>query len=206
MPLRRSSATTTIAFWSGRSSSRRDLAAQRDHPGAGRPQYRAGDCRCGAGGHADDPDGILVVMPSDHAISDEERLRRGRAAGGQSGSRRQARAVRHQAGRPAHRYGYIQQGAPLDGFDGQPLRSRLSPRSPMPATAQRYLDEGGYFWNSGIVRLRRARLPGRAARLAPAVVDAARNALGWRQARPGLSAPRRGGLCQGARTSPSTMP
>ena len=47
----------------------------------------------------EDPHGVLAVMPSDHVIKDERRIRRRRAPGRRSRRGRQAGAVRHRARR-----------------------------------------------------------------------------------------------------------
>jgi len=124
-----------------------------------------------------DPDGILVVMPSDHAIQDEARF---------------VEAVRLAANVAAHgklvlfgikptsprtEYGYIRQGAALDGFSGRAFTVAAFAEKPDAATAQRYLDEGGYFWNSGLFVFSAQAFIREADRLAPEVVNAARSAL-----------------------------
>ena len=124
----------------------------------------------------EDPEAVLVVMPSDHVIRDELRF---------------AAAV-HQAGAiaaagklvlfgiapdaPHTGYGYIRRGAPLAGFDGAFTVAGFTEK-PNRATATEYLAAGGYDWNSGIFVLGARTFLSELERLEPAILDAARRAL-----------------------------
>lgn len=98
----------------------------------------------------DDP--VLLVMPADHVVTD--------AAAFQSGVLQAARLA--QAGaivtfgitpdRPETGYGYIQAGAALDVGDARAIARFVE--KPDRATAGGYLQEGNYFWNSGLFVLR----------------------------------------------------
>ena len=124
-----------------------------------------------------DPDGVLVVMPSDHAIQDEAcfveavRLAANVAALGK------LVLFGIKPTSPRTEYGYIRQGSALDGFDGRAYAVAAFAEKPDAATAQRYLDAGDYFWNSGLFVFSAQTFLSEAVRLAPDVVDAARNAL-----------------------------
>ncbi len=78
---------------------------------------------------------------------------------------------------PRTEYGYIRQGAALDGFDGQAFAVAAFAEKPDADTAQRYLDEGDYFWNSGLFVFGARAFLSEASRAAPDVVEAARHAL-----------------------------
>jgi mannose-1-phosphate guanylyltransferase len=100
---------------------------------------------------AEDPHGVLAVLPADHHIPD--------AAAFARAMRRSARAAR-EAGvlvtlgvkptRPDTGYGYIQPGAPVGkAFAGLHLVKRFVEK-PDAARARRYLRRGDYLWNAGI--------------------------------------------------------
>lgn len=91
-------------------------------------------------------DALVLLVPSDHVIAD--------TAGFQAAIARAAPFARERIvtfgitpDRPATGYGYIKRGAPLgDGvFAVESFREK-----PDAATAQTYLDAGGYAWNAGI--------------------------------------------------------
>ncbi|WP_087691052.1 MULTISPECIES: mannose-1-phosphate guanylyltransferase/mannose-6-phosphate isomerase [unclassified Pandoraea] len=99
----------------------------------------------------DDP--VMIVAPSDHAISD-------RAAFVQT--LRRAIAEAHDGAvvtlgvtpdRPETGFGYICT-APADGAVTGALPVERFVEKPNAENAQRYLDEGNYFWNSGMVVVR----------------------------------------------------
>ena len=98
-----------------------------------------------------DPDGVLAVMPSDHAIKDENgfvaAVRRAAdvAAAGKLVLFGIAPALPHTG------YGYIHRGAPLTNFDDVFAVSAFKEK-PNRATAESYLAAGGFYWNSGIFR------------------------------------------------------
>jgi len=124
----------------------------------------------------DDPAGILVVMPSDHVIGDEQRF---------VAAARQAAEIAASgrlvlfgiAPRTPHTgYGYIRRGAPLPGFEGA-FAVAAFVEKPDRETAEGYLASGGYDWNSGIFVLGARAFLAELERLEPAVLAAARNAL-----------------------------
>ncbi len=56
--------------------------------------------------------------------------------------------------RPETGYGYIKQGPPLDAA-GSGFQAARFMEKPDASRAQDFLDEGGYYWNSGIFLFRR---------------------------------------------------
>ncbi len=124
----------------------------------------------------DDPDAVIVVMPSDHIIADgtafTEAVRK--AAAVAAGGRLVLFGIRPSG--PHTGYGYIKQGAPLPGFDDAFSVVRFTEK-PDPATAAAYLAEGGYTWNSGIFVLHARTFLAELGRLAPAILSAARAAV-----------------------------
>lgn len=124
-----------------------------------------------------DPGGVIVLLPSDHVIADAESF-----AGAVAVAERAAAAGRlvtfgMTPSAPETGYGYIQRGAAIDGAPGA-YRVLRFVEKPDGATASRYLEEGGYFWNSGMFVFRADALIEDMGRHAPQVLAAARDALG----------------------------
>jgi mannose-1-phosphate guanylyltransferase/mannose-6-phosphate isomerase len=124
----------------------------------------------------DDPSGILVVMPSDHFIKDEA---------GFVAAIRQAAEVAETGklvllgiapDRPHTGYGYIRRGPPLPGFPHAHVVEAFTEK-PDAAVAAGYVHAGTYSWNSGIFVFRAGTYLDELARLAPAILEPAKQAL-----------------------------
>ena len=124
----------------------------------------------------EDPEAILVVMPSDHVIRDEDGFRAAvkTAAEVAAGGRLVLFGITPDS--PHTGYGYIRRGAPLEGGDGG-YRVDAFCEKPDRARAQQYLDAGGYLWNSGIFVLSAETYLNELKALAPEIYEAAREAL-----------------------------
>ena len=96
-----------------------------------------------------DPDGVLAVMPSDHAIKDEKGFVAAvhRAAEVAAAGKLVLFGVAPTS--PHTGYGYIHRGAPLANFDGAFAVNAFTEK-PNRQTAEGYLATGEYYWNSGI--------------------------------------------------------
>ena len=146
----------------------------------------------------EDPAGIVVLMPSDHAIKDEPGFLSAVRPRRRGGAHRQARAVRHRAERAAHRLRLHPPRRPAGG-----LRRRLCRRSlhgeAGPADGSRLLRSPHVFLEQRHLRLRRARLPGRAR--PPRALHPGRRPPGARRSAggPGLPPARAGGVRASAR-------
>ncbi|MCG6538128.1 MAG: mannose-1-phosphate guanylyltransferase, partial [Syntrophales bacterium LBB04] len=103
----------------------------------------------------DEPaDQVMAVFPADHFIRDQESLLKALELGAAWARRGQLVTFGIPPTRPETGYGYIEQGAALDG-DGQVFRvSRFIEKPPLDR-ARTFLDSGGYYWNSGIFVFRR---------------------------------------------------
>lgn len=103
---------------------------------------------------ARDADAVLLVMPSDHLIQNtaafHDAIARAQAAVAATGGL--ATFGIHPT-RPETGYGYIQRGAPLNGHEGC-FRVARFVEKPDSETAQSYLAQGGYDWNSGMFLFR----------------------------------------------------
>ncbi len=124
---------------------------------------------------ASDPDAVLLVLPADHLIADP------------AGFHEAVREAAAHAGKghlvtfgivptaPETGYGYIRQGAALEGSSARAIDRFVE--KPDLATAQGYVASGEYFWNSGMFVFRADAVLAELERFAPAIVQACRNSL-----------------------------
>jgi mannose-1-phosphate guanylyltransferase/mannose-6-phosphate isomerase len=119
-------------------------------------------------------DALLLVMPSDHLITDVEAFAEsvGRAALAASEGGLVTFGIRPTA--PETGYGYIQAPGVPDGAPAAPVRSFVE--KPDADTAQRYLDSGDYFWNSGMFVFGARAYLDELARFEPAMLETVRRA------------------------------
>ncbi len=99
-------------------------------------------------------DCLLGVFPADHYIRDQESLLKGLDIGAIWAQKGYLVTFGIPPTRPETGYGYIKQGSPLDE-QGSAYRSLRFMEKPDLARAQAFLQEGGYYWNSGIFMFRR---------------------------------------------------
>ena len=118
----------------------------------------------------------LLVLAADHVIGDEAAF----ASAVQSGAElAEAGHLVTFAVPPRHAataYGYLKPGAAIDAGKRQ-YRIDAFQEKPDSRTASRFLSEGGYFWNSGMVMVRPSVVLAAFARLEPGILDACRQAL-----------------------------
>ncbi|SDQ95857.1 mannose-1-phosphate guanylyltransferase / mannose-6-phosphate isomerase [Pseudoxanthomonas sp. CF385] len=116
-------------------------------------------------------DPLLLVLPSDHVVRDVagfQRAVRDASAAAEAGALVTFGIV---PDAPETGFGYIQ----AETGDGLRKVSRFVEK-PDAATAQSYLDAGGYYWNSGMFLFRASRFLEELARFRPDIVDAVRAA------------------------------
>lgn len=97
-----------------------------------------------------DPRGTMVVMPSDHIISDEAAFRAAVMVAADVAASGRFVLFGINPTEPHTGYGYIRQGAPLSMVEGNAFEVEAFVEKPDLETAKRYLGEGTYSWNSGI--------------------------------------------------------
>jgi mannose-1-phosphate guanylyltransferase / mannose-6-phosphate isomerase len=125
---------------------------------------------------ADQDDAIMLVMPSDHVIADQNSFRHAVAKGVaavQSGKLVTFGITPHY---PETGYGYIQIGATLDQVEGVHSVSTFAEKPDLD-TAQKYVSSGQYLWNSGIFLLSAKDYIAELECFAPNMVAACRRAL-----------------------------
>ena len=126
---------------------------------------------------ADERDPILLVLPADHAIPDASAFARAVETAAAAAGDGALVTFGIEPHAPATGYGYIRAAAgegvrPVEAFVEKPDR----------ATAEQYLDAGGYYWNSGMFVFRASAFLRELESHAPAILDAARAAHAGRTA------------------------
>jgi len=132
-------------------------------------------------GEDQDPDPVLLVLPSDHVVANVQAFRaavRSAMPAAEAGALITFGIV---PSAPETGFGYIQiDDAPADtavAVTGGPRRILRFVEKPDAATAQSYLDAGGYYWNSGMFLFRASRYLEELARFRPQMLEAVRKAL-----------------------------
>jgi len=121
----------------------------------------------------DDP---LLVMPSDHLIRDTRALSEMIEAALPSALAGNLLTFGVHPTEPRTSYGYIQAGETLDS-DPAVRRVRRFVEKPDIEVAQSFLDEGGYYWNSGMFLFRPSALLGELRAHAPDIADQVEKAM-----------------------------
>lgn len=98
-----------------------------------------------------DPEGVIVVLPSDHVILDVEKFKKTITDAAQVATRSQKIVTLGITPRwAATEYGYIKAGRTTPCADVGAYDVERFVEKPDIQTARNYLDEGGYYWNSGM--------------------------------------------------------
>ena len=123
-----------------------------------------------------DPEAVMLVLPADHVIENGEAFREAvdRA------TRLVAKGALATFGivpkTPETGYGYIRRGEQVDGC-GECYKVARFVEKPDAATAEGFLAEGSYYWNSGMFMFAAARYLEELERHAPAIAGAASQAM-----------------------------
>ena len=98
----------------------------------------------------DDPDAIMIVLPSDHYIEDKERFHQRIMAGAYQASQGDFLVTIGIPPRgPETGYGYIEAGTVIDE-DNVIYAVKSFHEKPDINTARHFINQGNFFWNSGI--------------------------------------------------------
>jgi mannose-1-phosphate guanylyltransferase/mannose-6-phosphate isomerase len=123
---------------------------------------------------ARDPDALMLVQPSDHVIASPADFHRGVMRGLAAAQEGRLVTFGIKPARPDTGYGYIQSGEALsDGVFGVDRFVEKPDRE----TAQRFLDSGAFFWNSGIFLLSARAYLGELSRINPVMLEACERAV-----------------------------
>ena len=116
-------------------------------------------------------DPLLLVLPSDHVVRDAEGFRAAVRAAAPAADAGALVTFGIVPSAPETGFGYIQAAA------GEGVRAVLRfVEKPDAATAQSYLDAGGYYWNSGMFLFRASRYLAELGRFRPDILAAVREA------------------------------
>ena len=124
----------------------------------------------------DDPAGVIVLLPSDHVVRDTEAFAEAVALAADAARQSHIVTFGMAPSGPETGYGYVHRGVALEAVDGVHRVQRFVEK-PDAATAQVYLDDGGYYWNSGMFVFRADVLLEDMRVHAPDVLAAAKDAL-----------------------------
>jgi len=102
----------------------------------------------------DGEDPVLLVMPSDHVILDTAAFQEAVRQGAALAAAGNVVTFGITPDCPETGYGYIRMGEMLEGAGDGACRIANFVEKPDRETAQRYLDEGSYLWNSGLFMMR----------------------------------------------------
>lgn len=96
-------------------------------------------------------DGVMASLHADHLIEDAPAFRRALQAAAKVAEENYLVTLGIEPDQPDISYGYIQRGEPLATVnDHQVYRVEKFTEKPDEATAQKFLESGQYYWNSGI--------------------------------------------------------
>ena len=94
-------------------------------------------------------DEVGIVLPADHYVADDDAFVEGLREAARAAERGYLVTLGVVPTHPATGYGYIKAGAALHPASRTTTVERFVEK-PDPATASKFLDEGGYLWNAGI--------------------------------------------------------
>ncbi len=124
----------------------------------------------------DGDDAILLVLPSDHVISDEETFQRVVKQAMPAAISGKLVTFGIVPDGPETGYGYIKAA---NGDEIRPVERFVE--KPDLSTAQAYVASGEYFWNSGMFLFKASRYLAELQKFNPAILDASR--IAWQRAR-----------------------
>jgi mannose-1-phosphate guanylyltransferase/mannose-6-phosphate isomerase len=101
----------------------------------------------------DDPDALMLVLPSDHSIQDKAAFHRAIRTAGVAASQGLLTTFGIIPDSPETGYGYIRRGAGLSGLEGTFAIGQFVEK-PNRENAERFVASGEYFWNSGMFLLK----------------------------------------------------
>ncbi len=110
---------------------------------------------------AEDPDAVMVVLPSDHLLEDGQMWEDCVTAAISAARDGYLVTIGIAPTRPETGYGYIRAGEPLSAHETGAALPHIAAEfieKPDPARAQKLVDSGHYYWNAGIFVMKAARV------------------------------------------------
>lgn len=124
----------------------------------------------------EDPDALLLVLPSDHAIKNTFAFQNAVSIALKAAQQGALVTFGIAPNRPETGYGYIKQGSPCPNAPGAFSVARFVEK-PDRARAEGFLTEGGYVWNGGLFAFRADAFLTELERFEPAMHQASRQAV-----------------------------
>lgn len=124
-----------------------------------------------------DPDALMLVQPSDHVIGTLSEFHGAAMRGLAAAQAGRLVTFGIKPNQPETGYGYIQASDPLEGIDDGVLGVDRFVEKPDRATAQRFIDSGTFYWNSGIFLLSVRTYLDELAQINTAMLEACRAAI-----------------------------
>ncbi|MGB1213375.1 MAG: mannose-1-phosphate guanylyltransferase/mannose-6-phosphate isomerase [Pikeienuella sp.] len=125
----------------------------------------------------DTPEAIMLVMPSDHAITDEDAFRRAVMVGEAVASKGELITFGVRADRPETGYGYLEMSNEVTAFGTKAMPLKSFVEKPDAATAETFVASGRHLWNAGIFMFRVAEILEAYEILAPRLMMPVRRAV-----------------------------
>jgi mannose-1-phosphate guanylyltransferase/mannose-6-phosphate isomerase len=123
-----------------------------------------------------DPDGLMLLLPSDHVVADDGAFDAAVAHAAAAADRGYLATFGVTPTRAETGYGYIRRGAPLADAPGVHAVAGFVEK-PDAARAEAFLADGGYLWNSGMFLVPAQTLLAELDHRAPTILAACRDAL-----------------------------
>lgn len=123
-----------------------------------------------------DPDAIVVLLPSDHVVSDEPAFAQALQTAVRAAEAGNIVTFGMAPTAPETGYGYIQRGLPVDGISGA-FKVAAFKEKPKAEVAAEYLADGGYFWNGGMFVFRADVMLAEIERFQPKIIPAVKAAV-----------------------------
>jgi len=122
------------------------------------------------------PRAVLLALPSDHAVADDDAFAAAIASGAELASAGYLVTFAVKPREPATAYGYLRIGDPIDMARRQ-FRVEAFMEKPERNRAEEFLSSGQYAWNSGIFMFEAATVIGTFQQLQPEILAVCRKAL-----------------------------
>ena len=125
---------------------------------------------------AQNPDGVMLILPADHIIRDVNAFHRAIDCAMKAANKGYLVTFGITPDKPETGYGYIKQADRLENIDGA-YKIEHFVEKPDTNTAEHYLQDGGYFWNSGMFVFKAQTYLDALTQFEPEIISACKSAL-----------------------------